>query len=537
MKRFFSALVACLVTMFMTVPALAAPQEFDPSTGGSIEITGTVQDKVYKLYRIFDMRVIDSQGTNTVGDTFFYEMNADFEDYFANLAPPVTTDQAAVAYVTEIGEDGADAISEFTEDVKAYILDKEKNGTLTQSLVSGTATGTVLTISGIPLGYYLLYPEGSASGICSLNMTKPSISIPLKADYPTIDKVMKVGAEEKTSWTYGTNEVIHFELTSKVPDMVGYNKYFYVVNDTMTEGLTFNDDLSVKINNVSLTGGGVDYTLNVTNGVSDTQLKIVFTNFIQYLAQTGDEILIEYSATLNEDASVDSDNPDTNTANVNYSNDPTHTYTGTDTPDPGDPNVTTPDVVNTIRTIQMEVLKVDQTTSVPLEGVVFDLYSTSPPQGINPSPAPDFEALYVLGGTALPYDVWLVAEDLTTDADGKFSYNVSNGLYYLHEKQALAGYKLPTSLQSVSVEHGYNGDGLNTLYRLLYIIAGNNTVIESPANMHYFTFTIQNQRGLGLPSTGGMGTKVFMIGGGLLMAGSLLGVFVARRRKENRQTN
>lgn len=101
-----------------------------------------------------------------------------------------------------------------------------------------------MTVGGLDLGYYLVYPKRAAdvkeenSCICSLTSTVPSATVTIKATYPTIEKT-----EDKTTADVG--EKVTYTITGQVPDTTGYDKYTYKISDTMTDGLTLNGDVEV----------------------------------------------------------------------------------------------------------------------------------------------------------------------------------------------------------------------------------------------------------------------------------------------------
>ena len=172
------------------------------------------------------------------------------------------------------------------------------------------------------------------------------------------------GTDRVVNNNVAVGDTVAFEVTSKVPDMTGYKSYFFVVNDTMSKGLTF-DSESVVIrigdkNSEPLTKDA-DYELTSTvNEDKTTSIEIVFKNFIQYKDQKGADITISYNAELNENAIIGTEgNP--NTANLIYNNDPNKTWDmeDEDKPKPNQPTGKTPDKTTRTFVTGIELTKVD----------------------------------------------------------------------------------------------------------------------------------------------------------------------------------
>ncbi len=121
---------------------------------------------------------------------------------------------------------------------------------------------------------------------------------------------------------------IPYEVKTQIPAQSKLQQAKW--EDTMTDGLTFNRDLEVKIGETTLTKD-TDYTLYQTDKgfvlrLTDEGLKLVNgkTEIV--------EVVLLYSATVNKDAIVDQ--PEKNDVTFNYGNNPTNE----NDPIPGKPN-------------------------------------------------------------------------------------------------------------------------------------------------------------------------------------------------------
>ncbi|MCF8883963.1 isopeptide-forming domain-containing fimbrial protein, partial [Erythrobacter sp. SN021] len=126
---------------------------------------------------------------------------------------------------------------------------------------------------------------------------------------------------------------VNFQLKSKVPDTSEYTNYVFKIVDTLSAGLDFNNDVTVKVGDATLTAT-TDYSVT-TKGKTVT---IDLSNYVKTdnASKAGKGILVTYSATLNENAFVgtpDQNNPgNLNSAKVQYSNGPSEENIGESTP-------------------------------------------------------------------------------------------------------------------------------------------------------------------------------------------------------------
>ena len=199
-------------------------------------------------------------------------------------------------------------------------LTTDKNG---NTDVAEVKAGTVyIKELSAPAGYKVdkkVYPLTIKAGeTATLNVSD------VKSTTPTIEKTAE--GKEWADAQIGTS--VDFTIKVKVPNTEGMdmNTYVYKVVDTMSGGLTYNDDLAIKIGETAL-AENTDYTVSepvtgqegttitidfVMSGAGDKNLSDIL------LANIGKEMTITYSATLNENA-VTTD-PETNKASLNYTN-------------------------------------------------------------------------------------------------------------------------------------------------------------------------------------------------------------------------
>lgn len=406
-------------------------------------------------------------------------------------------------------------------------------------------------------GYYLVVDTtanvgaGSAYNAALLQVVG-SINITAKTDAPTVEK--KVYEDDKYNqnggYGIGYNDVadhdmgtaVSFHLIGSVPDMSRYDTYKYIFHDTLSAGLTLNGD-SIKVY-VASDKAGTDKAVisgweKAVNGQSFT---VSFENLktVSNVSQNK-YIIVEYTATLNQNAVVGLDgNP--NTVYLEYSNKP-------DASGSGDTNNTgkTPEDKVIVFTYELDTTKVDgQNNTEKLQGAEFVLYKKVTKDGTE-------KELYAVvnsdgkvtgwaeattttadGKTTITYPV---GSKLTSDAKGLFKViGLDDGTYYLKETKAPAGYNLlSTDIEvkitatTTNVQTWTDGQASSALTNLAVTAGG--TAGTGDTSSGIAGITIANNKGSTLPETGGIGTTIFYVLGGVLVVGAAV-LLVTKKRME-----
>jgi fimbrial isopeptide formation D2 family protein/LPXTG-motif cell wall-anchored protein len=227
-----------------------------------------------------------------------------------------------------------------------------------------------------------------------LKVAGPSTVDAKRSAKPQLDKWIAViddnGNEDDVRFADAAiGDEVEFRLDSTVPSMTGYSKYFFVVNDELSKGLTYVENsidivIAENDNTIKELVAHKDYDISTdANDDGTTSLKIVFKNFKQYdtTDYIGKDITIRYLATLNEDAVIGKTSDNYNKANLTYSNDPNYNYKG-DKNDPDQPSdeekkngavdSTTLSTVY-VYTTGVNLIKVDSSTEERLEGAEFKI--------------------------------------------------------------------------------------------------------------------------------------------------------------------
>lgn len=334
------------------------------------------------------------------------------------------------------------------------------------TLKEGTNTGK---ISNLKLGYYLV--DSSLGTLCSLNSTAKDVTINEKNAEPSIEKTATTPVEG----TAKIGDKVDYKIVVNVA--AGYQKY--VVTDKMTAGLTFNNDITIKYydaegNEVTgLTGAATNTTAS-----TNYTFKIDFSNV--NLANVA-KIEITYSATINENA-VDNNSSQSNEAKLSFGNN-SNTTSSTKT-------------ITTYETLFSKVSnkKIDD-NNIELDGAEFKLYDAK------------------TGGKEIK--VVKVSEGVYRVATAEEIENNEVVKFIVGGKVTIKGLAKDTSYY---LEETKAPDGYTKLAERYEIKAGTNEVSM-----------VVNTSGVVLPTTGGIGTTLFVLIGTIMVL-SLGTVLVSKYR-------
>lgn len=563
-RKLLALLLALLLTAALTVPALADP-EASPQPAAPATYTITIENNkpghTYEAYQVFAGDLAGSVLSNIEWGT-----GVDGAGLLAALKADLTlgsdfTDCATAADVakvlTENFNGDSDELNAFAVLVNAHLAD-------TPTGTSGDISEEKYTISNLPAGYYLLKDKdnslddsNSAYTMYMLQLVGNLTTTP-KASAPTVEKKVLentkynedegygAGYNDVADWNIG--DAVPFKLIGALPAMSGYDTYKYVFHDTLSAGLTLNagsvkvylaESADADLSSLTPLTAGKDYTLETSPAGSHCSFEVVFNDLTEVTIPEGSEyIIVAYTATLNENAEIGL-NGNPNEVYLEFSNNP---YAEEET------NETPKDTV-IVFTYELDTTKVDGGSEDPenptkLPDAQFVLLNSDGTKVAKIDAANKFDGWVGLPegtGTdgAITYEDWTTYNTtnpviLTSDDDGLFKViGLDNGTYKLREIQAPDGFNLlPNDVEVVITADTNNGqDWSGTAAEALTDL--NVTADKEPGNGQASTgiaaITIANNKGATLPETGGMGTTVFYVLGGILAVGAGV-LLVARRR-------
>lgn len=555
-KRALALVLALTLLLAMSATVFAAAQTYSITVKNENKSI-SIKDKTYYAYRIFD--------ATYNGDNVAYTVNKNFTSFTYTVSDKSYQGEALINYLADLTADSA-ALDAFAKAALDY-------ATTNHIAAAGTvnATDETAVISVDAPGYYLVAGTATApnnqtvTAACSLTTAKPDAEVNVKADVPSIDKKIVEESGKVEANTANIGGKVSYEITSKVPNMKGYTQYFFVMNDTLSKGLTYNGDMVIKVGEKTLdaTNG---YTLTTTNNDDgSTTLEIVFKNFIQYT--TGNAITVTYSATLNQDASLDPVAGNPNKVQLTYSNNPNVDGNGDpqnpDKPGDGAPTGKTPESETKTYVTGIKLTKVDgQNKNQTLTGAKFEItgkgmkvvlvnkemykksasgayymlkngkYTETVPvtdknaEGYNADQYDDvnqtYEKVTVVTKETVPTEINATGY---VDTNGVLTFEgLGAGSYTITELVAPNGYNLLKEPIEVKIT------AEATLEKCTWTVtAGNNT---ATADGNLYAFQVENNAGAELPSTGGIGTTIFYVLGGLLVV--CAGVLLITKRRMNK---
>ena len=485
-------LTALLVLSILPMNVFAAPRDVVEGSTASITVENAVENDVLAAYKVVDITY------NAAKNTLSHEWNSLFDDYFSQTNS--ITNSANRAYTVDefaaLTKDSAE-LKTLLAGLPNYIAAKSISPVDTQTVAAdGTAT-----FANLAMGEYFIRPTSTTS-VYQLMLQKIEPTV-VNGTYVIDDVTFSAKHQEvsvtktadKTSVT--KNEKVTYTITVDIPTYAtGATDRSFSVSDLLPDGLTIDTDsinVILKYLGFESTLPEGTYTLDKTATDDYTfKFSVDSTQYLDWAGLGGHQLIITYTATLNDDATTAVNTKETNTVTFDYSNYPyvanSHKQK-TDTVD--------------VTTFAIKIDKyVDGEETNKLAGAKFDLYRTVYPGETGVTiPHTSIQGIKLEG-------------DKVTDADGvatfeKYEANGTNYDYYLVETQAPSGYNLLADAVKV-----------------------NFTDTEVATTAGIYTVQVPNKSGIQLPITGGTGTVIFTIIGIALMAGAVVLFVVSRKKAE-----
>lgn len=525
-------------------------------------IFNLVKNYTYNNKTVFQLEEQDETGIHTVAVNSEVEFDTesaakDFASYLSKnlkVIPVPTYEVEGETYKVLAAADFSGTNNE------TYVNLTQNGDYVVENVITEEVYGnqTILYWNNLSLGYWFV--TTSVGTLCVLDTTDSEVRISDKNPDTTIDK--KVQEDSTGTWSE-TN-------TAEVGDVVEYTTLVkaqkgalnYKLYDKMTDGLTFNKDIVIYIDSNK---DGLDYTdvnkngrfdeadtvtesvlddakytveYDVTKTEKDTSYvcDFVVTFSQDYLDTITSEehLIVSYSATLNDRATiaeqVNDANANLNDTKLEWGNDSSTEWDTTKTYVLYFDLVKTDSSNNYLLGAKFELYYDEACTQkVQLRSTGSHMYKVASAAWQN-ADANKVEVQKVGENGELVYD-----EEGNPVMESKFVSAVieaahaeisgldANTTYYLKEVVAPDGYNVIDGVIPVTI-------GVNSL----------STTFDPAASLVYKAYVdeenpgdggvqVINKTGTELPSTGGMGTTVLYVVGGVLVVGAAI-VLITRKR-------
>lgn len=530
-KYLLAFVAAAVLALAMAVPAFAA-------NTGSITInpptnSQSTDSHTYQIFKVFNAVASDAGISYTTLDGV---KDADVITATDNLSKFAADSAGNVLYYTRTST-GAEWVLNTSENaplskpmidaIGAYITAKNISATTTAS-----STGTNPAVaSNLANGYY--YIKTSTGTVVTVDSTKPDAEVNDKNTLPTIKKEIQsinnggvVSGSDNETGDGKIGDTVTYKVTIDAkPGAVNY-----IFHDKVSAGLSL-EPAALANTNITATankGGTPQFTVvywsdtdatNQTDTEPGDNITVRFSN--DYLATITEDttITVTYTVKINDNAVIgNAGNP--NEVVLEYGHNPT------DTSNPNEPNNKTEKDEVKVYTYAIALKKVN-TQAEELDGAVFQL-----PFYVKETPAAD--GSYIYAGTAAGTGL---VNTLTTPANGTITIKglQDNKQYSITETTPPEGYNkltaaivvtpVKTSTATTKITKYLDAEG-NVTDTVTETVVEYTPVEAVPVSAFE---TVVNKQGVELPSTGGIGTTILYIIGGILVLGAVVFLITKRR--------
>ena len=458
--------IAAIMFAFMMVVSMSC--NVKAAGTGKITIDNAKNGETYTIYQVLTLESSD------VGKGLYsyIPVNDAWKAYFKT--------EEGKKYMTV--DDNGYVTTKYTEtnaqELAQALIKQAKTINYNPQSITADKDGTI-EFTGLALGYYVV--DTTVGTLCGLNTANPEVTIEDKNKKPTVEKKIVEGDQLADKNSANIGDAVNFKTT--ITAQAGAKKY--VLHDTMSGSLTFNDDVVVTYNGNVLNDSD-DYTVTKP-GADGCTFDVTFKDSFLNKLGANDKIEVTYSATVNDNAVVK--DPMTNKTHLTY----------------GDKNTETNKPETTTKTFGIPVFKYTGSDEA-LAGAKFILSTDPQCEDVN-------QTLKFKKNTAgiYRYDAKGTAT-LESSSTGRIDIEgLKEGTYYLKETKAPDGYNLLKTPVKIRI------DSEGKIY------------VDDSANVNTGDVKVKNNSGTLLPSTGGAGTTMIYLVGAVLVLGS--GVVLATKRR------
>lgn len=488
-KKIFAAVLAVMMIALMIPFSASAAESYSAKYKLAVDAADTdkVGDYTFSFFKIADLDLTTGKYSSTITDTALKNaVNGTYSD---------TKSQNILTACDTLYKNNKEAFGTAATTISFSSATTEATATVTDpGLYYVYCTSKPAKVTGVQSSLASL-PYFDGTNYVSVDQTEHNLAEKVSTSSVTVDK-----SADKT-YVGDNNKTVTYTLTASTAGSIDNQLKKYEIVDTMDEGLTFNENsVVVKYDGTgdALTLG-TDYSIKKNhtytgkNGEATATFAVVFKSATLESENfyNADTVVVTYTADLNEKAKLNTalDNTD----GLVYGNDAeTNFESGKNSPD--------------VFTYGMKVVKVNgNDTTQKLAKAKFQIFTDA--EAKTPLTVKvDDKNVNVVAETGDNGEAIFVLEGTTTT----FKFDATQ-TYYAKEITAPTGYNLNSSVFTVSIDKSKEYTFVGNV-----TVDGNNAVANYPVTV---------------PSTGGMGTMMFYVGGAALIACAGVLLFVLKRKK------
>lgn len=575
MKKLFSIVLVLALVLSLGISAWATGIPLPEN--GSITVENATIGETYRAFKLFDATL--GTMTNAEGEeevVISYLATANQKDFFEGtsiMGNPFTFTgpNSGGMYTVGVKDAFKDDTSWIITFLKGYIQ-INADGTYTSG-IPDIATPVVIKaetdevkFKNLPFGYYFV--TSTVGTVVTINSTMPDVTVIDKNQKPKFDKTMQpVEGNEFNHPTDGApandghyGDVIDYTITLDATNYDGEmkNKSYYVL-DQLDKGLSYtNGEVEVKVDGQDVKRDVIikwykDNTVVEKPDPWDSSAVDSFSVYIPWVDTDGNHlynansvITIKYKATIDVDAVIGKDG-NWNIAK-SWNSDKDEEPTGGPEPskewghDMGEEKTVT-------YTYAVALLKVDPNLD-KLAGAEFEITNKDKKVAAKKNPKGEYEFVrYVDEEHPLTADETAagVTTTFVTDNNGEIILKgVDQGSYVAKETKAPNGFNLydgtldlkaETIVEKTESEYSYATEWYVEKDSAGNIITSTSTHTESgytqsevfDVDVEAAAYAIENNQGAELPETGGIGTTILYVVGGVLVAVAVIFLITKKR--------
>ena len=526
-KRILSVIMAMVMVLAMSVPTFAAGEQ---TSTAKIYVKNAEGANV-KFVQAVQVNPESTHGWAFTNDTYASAFKTAFhvdenEDAIAKLIElgkleELNPNSNAENGATNTGATGKEALaSQFADALAAITITGTGKDVPVEGVgengyeLTDSASAGLYVIKATKTGYsysdmavYVSFADHTAGTLNNATVTAKGTKDQVKKEIDVVKVEGQKAEDQNTSIT--TGDVINYTITQSYPYYpANAKKKTFQIVDTITNAEFNQDSLVVKSADTTLVKG-IDYKVDYTTNAEGNVMTIDFT---YDNTKAGQIVTVKYGVRVKDISAVD---------NAKVVNSAKATANGKYTV----AEVESAAVTFTVKKVDASDKKDNKTG---LSGAEFQLY-VSCAEGTT-----DAVQLTLKNDTK----VWALSlgntQKKTTDNSGNATFKGldANKTYYVLETKAPAGYSLndkaiqltgaDVTMAATRTEDVKNAEGTKVEYTKEI------TAVQSVTNFQNEEYT--DTKLSALPSTGGIGTTIFTIGGCAIMIVAA-GLFFATRRK------